>query len=186
MKLLTLFALFAGIALAQHSGAAVAQVQYPYDSPAMLFAYSGTNNTYIGYASAKQTAFSWTRAATTLTNIVVATNVGTATTSTAHGLAIGNPVVVTGSATTALNATYRIATVPSTTTFTITTSGVADATYTTGLVVTTTAPRSTAAIWAITCMTYDGSNNLTSKLWVNGTPGTFNQIWDNRATLACQ
>jgi hypothetical protein len=170
---------------AQKTGAPVEQVNYPYEQPTLVIDYSGANAIYIGYATAKQPSFSWTVAASTLTSIAVATNVGTVTTSTAHGLAIGNPVIVTGSTTSALNRTYRIATVPSGTTFTITTSGVSDGTYNTAaLVVSTIAPRTTAAIWSISCLQYSGAN-LIYKGWVNGVQ-TPNQIWANRATLPCQ
>lgn len=188
MKLLAVFLLSVGALCAQRSGAAVQQVRYPYDQPTTLFAYDGSGNlTYVGYATSKQASFSWTRTASTLTSIAVASNVGTVTTSTAHGLAVGNSVIVAGSTTSALNGTYRIATIGSTTTFTITTSGVSDATYNNAaMTASTTAPRSSAAIWSISCLVYNGSNQLISKGWAGGLPASSVYIWDNRATISCQ
>jgi hypothetical protein len=186
-KLTILLIVFVALALAQKTGSPVVDVLYPYDQPTILYDYGGgTDLIYQGYASSKQPSFTWTKAGNTLTQIVVATNVGTVTTATAHGLAINNAVTVSGSTTGALNATYKIATVPSTTTFTIATSGVSDATYNNALMtMTSTAPRNTAAIWSIKCMTYV-SAKVTSQQWVNGNAGAMNQIWANRATLACQ
>ncbi len=111
-------------------------------------------------AAAKQPSFSWYRASATLTSIVVLTNAGTVTTSTAHGLAVGNLVTISGATVdTDLNGTYYIQTVGSTTTFTITTASVANATYTEStLEVATMAPRSSAAQWDIFKYTTSGSN----------------------------
>jgi len=196
MKLLTLFALFAGIALAQQQGAPVTITNYPTDQPTLWFDYDGSNNPiYECLAKPKgpwsssgsptvPATFSWTRAASTLTSIVVSSNTGTATTSTAHGLQVGQAVTVSGATVdTDLNGVYVIQTVGSSTTFTITTVAVANATYNEStLVVTTSAPRLTAAIWSITRMQYSGSN-LISKQWSNGLPATMNQICANRTTL---
>jgi hypothetical protein len=55
-----------------------------------------------------------------ITNKERTTNVATLTTSTAHGLAVGMTIVITGVDAT-FNGTYRITTVPTTTTFTYTT-----------------------------------------------------------------
>jgi hypothetical protein len=66
----------------------------------------------------------------TLTSIVVSSNVGTVTTTVAHGLVPGNNVRVMSSSTSALNSgSYTVATVPTSTTFTIATANVANATY---------------------------------------------------------
>jgi len=96
--------------------------------------YSGSNLQYVCDAPISVPATTVSRSAATLTNIVVAANVGTVTTATAHNLWVGARVAVSGSATSALNATYTVLTIPSSTTYTIATSGVSDATYTTGLV----------------------------------------------------
>jgi len=72
----------------------------------------------------------FTIAATTLTNVVVSSNVGTVTTKEVHGLLANDYVTFSGATVdTDLNGEYQIQTVPTTKTFTITTSSVADATY---------------------------------------------------------
>lgn len=129
--------------------------------------------------------FSWTRAANTLTSIAVATNTATATTSTAHGLVIGNPAVVSGATVDAqLNGTYTILTVPSATTFTFTTVAVSDATYTEAtLALATTAPRTTVNIWSIQNIRYDGSGYYDGSAWAGGAAGVATNICANYATL---
>jgi hypothetical protein len=56
----------------------------------------------------------------TVTNVALTSNVATLTTSTAHGFAVGNTVVVSGvtNNTNLFNGTYTVASVPTTTTFT--------------------------------------------------------------------
>lgn len=128
----------------------------------------------------------------TLTSIVVATNGGTVTVTSNHGLAAGNLVVVSGSTTAALNKAYMIQTVGSATTFTITTSGVSDGTYNTAnLAIGTNAPRTAAPVWSIERWSYT-SNVPTSDQWAaavsTGGGGTTAKafICDNRATIAFQ
>lgn len=147
--------------------------------------YDGSSNLiYRCQAVSRQSTYTWSVAATTLTNIVDSSNTSTVTTAAAHGLQVGNMITVAGASASALNKSYAIATVPGTTSFTITTSGVADATYTTGVSVTTTAPRSTAAIWSIRAYLYSGTN-VTAEQWANGSTA-MNQICDNRASLYYQ
>ncbi|MEI6374705.1 MAG: hypothetical protein WCP26_13065 [Actinomycetes bacterium] len=56
----------------------------------------------------------------TVSNVALTSNVATITTSAAHGLVIGQPVTISGlTAGTALNGSYLVATVPTTTTFTV-------------------------------------------------------------------
>lgn len=147
--------------------------------------YDGSNNLiYICKAVSQQPQYTWgvTAAPTQggLTSIAVATNVGTATTTTAHGLAVGNKITVAGSTTAALNGEYYVQTVGSTTTFTITTAGVSDATYNTAaLTVYSTAPRSSASIWEIRKFVYT-SSNLTAQQVANN--GSMVGVCDNRAT----
>lgn len=188
--------LFALPLLAQPTGAPVSVSAYPSSQPTILKAYDGgtpPNPIYVGYAAPFQnytritgnsitSAFRWTKAATTLTNIVVATNVGTVTTSTAHGLTVGNPVTVSGATVdTDLNATYYVQTVGSTTTFTITTASVADATYTDAtLVLSTNAPLTTQPIWAINKKTYSTNSQIADQ-WAGGSAKSYTFIWDNRA-----
>lgn len=158
--------------------------------------YTGTYLTYICKTPAFRQQATYTWAITpgvgqgTLTNVVVAANVGTVTTSAAHGLAVGNKVTIAGATVdTDLNGSYYVQTVGSTTTFTITTASVANATYTdSGMSLYTTAPRTTAAIWSVEKFTYDGSNNLVADQFavgnVTGGVGTvaYSFICDNRAT----
>ena len=163
-----------------------------------LFFYSGNNLQYICRAPATPIpAYSWSVTAQsglgTLASIAVSTNVGTVTVVGNHGLQVGNLITVSGSTTSALNKNYVIQTVGSTTTFTISTSGVGDATYSTAaLKVASTAPRSSAAQWSIQYLTYDGSNNLLTSQWAGnvstgqGGSTSYSFICDNRASLAYQ
>lgn len=181
MKLLTILVLCAASLCAQ--GNPVNQTQAPPpDAWTQLLFYDGSNNLiYSCKAKSIQPSFSWTRTATTLTDITVAANVGTVTTSTAHGLAVGNLVTVTGATIdTDLNGTYYIQTVGSTTTFTITTANVGNATYNEStLTVSTTAPRSSAPQWDIFKFIITGStvSNVQKAFGKSGA----NSICDNRA-----
>jgi hypothetical protein len=58
----------------------------------------------------------------TINNVARTSSTATITTSTAHTMAVGDSVVVSGLTNTALNGTYTITTVPTTTTFTYTTT----------------------------------------------------------------
>ena len=141
-------------------------------SPAITRLYfytAGGNPQYICTTPSLQALYTWAVTPSsqqgTLTNIVVSANVGTATTAANHGLAVNNVVVVSGSTTAALNGTYIIQSVPSATTFTITTSGVSNATYSNAaMIMTTTSPRSNALIWSIEQYTYGSSGGA------NGNP----------------
>ena len=53
-----------------------------------------------------------------ITSIVSSSDVATVTTGSAHGLSVGHYVMVTGSTTAFVNGIYKVASVPSTTTFT--------------------------------------------------------------------
>lgn len=145
------------------------------------FYRDGSGNTeYICTALGTNVVSVWTRSATTsrqprtpssvggnatLTSIVVASNVATATTSAAHGLSVGQWVKVEGATVdTDLNSTstdgaYKVASVPTGTTFTFSTSSVADATYNEStLKLSTTAPRTNALVWAVRKLYYTGTN----------------------------
>jgi len=142
----------------------------------LLFMDGSSNLEYRCVADANQPVFTWTKAATTLTSIAVAANVGTVTFSGAHGLAVGNSVTVSGGTVAGINASYYVQTVPTSSTLTITTAGVGDDTYTEStLVVTSAAPRSTAAIWTITKFSYTGTNVVRDQSSAHG------QVCDNRA-----
>lgn len=161
------------------------------DGKTSLLFYDGSNNLiYICVADGIQTgrhAAAWAITPSgpqlTLTNIAVATNVATATVSGSnHGLQIGNRVVVAGSTTAALNGTYTV-TAGGTTTFTFSTSGVMDNTYSTAnLTISTTAPRSDDDTWSIQKLTYNGSNLLTLIQWAFGVQGSYTASCDARTT----
>lgn len=98
---------------------------------------------------------SWT-IGSTLTSIVVASDVGTVNTVSAHGLWQGARVVVAGSGVTAANKEYKVVSVTSSTAFTIATSGVSDQTLTTAkMTVTTYDPTENDTAWVITVIKYD-------------------------------
>ena len=58
------------------------------------------------------------KASRTISNVVLTSNIVTITTSVAHGYSIGDSVTVTATTNTAVNGTFKIDTVPTTTTFT--------------------------------------------------------------------
>jgi hypothetical protein len=103
-------------------------------------------------------------------------------------LNVNNIIVVSGSTTAALNGTYTIqtggaVTGGSATAFTIATSGVGNATYNTAaLTVSTTAPRTTTAIWSLEQFVYNASNNIIVDQFANGNTAHTN-ICDARASL---
>lgn len=59
----------------------------------------------------------------TISNVALASNVVTVTTSTTHGLAVGDRVRVAATTNTAINGTFTVATAPTTTTFTYALNG---------------------------------------------------------------
>lgn len=148
----------------------------------LMFRDGSGNVQYICRALSVQPSFSWVRSDATLTSIVDATNVATATTSTSHGLAIGNVVNVYGSTTAALNGRYLITAVTSNT-FQFTTAGVADGTYdNTALGVATVSPRSNANVWSIQRFFYTGT--LMDRFgWAEGATA-LRYSCDDRATYA--
>ncbi len=161
----------------------------PYVSYSTVLKYSGSSVIATCVARSQQPTATFSVSGATpyvLTSIGVATNVGTATTVSDHGLNIGDKIVVTGATVDPdLNATYAIATVPTSKTFTITTAAVSDGTYTNAaLQFATNSPRTTQPIWSITKFTLSGSN-VTAVKWANGTSAP-NQICDNSATLPTQ
>ena len=164
----------------QYDGSAVRISQGPNDKDyTTKVSYTGGGLLeYQGKASRVQPEFSWNTSTATLTSIVVAANVGTVTTSTPHGLTVGNKVTVAGVLSdTDLNGTYYVQSTATTTTFTITTSAVSNATYSaSGITLKTTAPRTTVAIWHVTKFIYDGSSRLTDQQ-----NSDFAVIWDDRA-----
>lgn len=160
----------------------------------------GSNNPqYLCKALSRQPTYTWAVTPLsnqgTLTSIVVATNVGTVTVG-AHGFdnprSVGNLVWVTGSTTSALNGPYAIASVTSGTVFTITTSGVANATYNNAaMAINTNAPQTTLPVWSIEKGTFT-TTFQTADQWVanltnnQGGSTARNYICNNRTTLAYQ
>jgi hypothetical protein len=158
MKLAILCLLGVSYASAQQSVAITKQPSSPAVTTLTYYTTSGSPQ-YICRAFSLQPIYTWAVTPAlgqgTLTSIVVLSNVGTVTTSANHGLQVNDVVSVTVSGTAALNGIYVIQTVPSTTTFTITTVGVSNGTYNaSGMLMTTTAPRSNANIWSIEQFTY--------------------------------
>jgi len=99
------------------------------------------------------------RSDSTLTNIVVSSNVATATTSTAHKYYVGAFFTVSGAIVDPdLNATGQILSVPSSTTFTFATTNVADGTYSDAtLSIISYEPRTSASLWHISVLNYNGT-----------------------------
>lgn len=119
--------------------------------------YSGSNVQYDCQAPAQVAPTSVNVSGSTLVSIVVSSNTATVTTALLNGLWAGARVTVSGSTVGALNTTYTVLTVSSTT-YTFTTSGVSDGTYNnTPLTVTTNSPLLTSAVWFITVIHYNGS-----------------------------
>jgi hypothetical protein len=150
-----------------------------------LYFYNATPSLeYICLARSKQPEKVFARSDNSLTSIAVSSNVATATKAIAHGLQIGNRIVVSGATVDVdLNGGYVIATVPSTKTYTFATAGVGDATYTEAtLQIAVTAPRTTEPIWAINLYQYSGSD-LTHSQWADGNTVDDN-VCDDHATLA--
>lgn len=139
--------------------------------------YDGSSNLeYVCYA--RSVRFS----PTTLT-VTGATNLSpiTITTSANHGLRTGARVTITGvGGNTAANGIWII-TYASDTTFTLNGS-TGNGTYTTGGTVSTYAPRSNVAIWAIKKNVYSGTN-LAQELWAEGSVG-FDKLCDSRTSYA--
>lgn len=156
--------------------------QYPWTS--LIFYDANGNVQYQCRTRSSQPNFDYVAAAQ-FTSVVVNNDVATVTTSANHGLQAGNSVVLAGSATASLNGSYTIASVPSATTFTFPTSGVGNGTYADLKSLTTTAPRSSAPIWSIMRMTYNGSNQVVAMQWAGGISAA-SQICDNRAALTYQ
>lgn len=131
----------------------------------------------------------------TVTSIVDSSNTSTVTTSAAHGLSVGNRVVIAGvTGDLDLNGTYVIQSVGSTTTFTITTANVTDATYNnSNITITSSAPRTNQPIWAIKKLYYGGTagTNLVAAKWAVSSSQQISStamqnVCDDRATLAYQ
>lgn len=92
-----------------------------------------------------------------LTSVVIASNIATVTTPTAHQLYDGARVTVAGSTAGAIDGIYTVASTPSTTTFTITVSA-ANGTHTeSGMNLTTRSPLLSAQYWNVIVLVWEGS-----------------------------
>lgn len=151
-----------------------------------IYTVTVTSTTAFTITTASVTDGTYTDPTTILAknSIADSSTTSTVTTSRAHGLAVGNQVVVAGvTADTDLNGTYTILTVPSTTSFTFTSSGVTDGTYSdAGLTISTTAPLSNAAIWAIQRNFYT-TTYLDRTSWAGGSTA-FTKACDSKTTYS--
>ena len=169
--------LFMALALCAQEGLVVNQSSGPPGGGPwhpLYFYDAGGNLTYTCWALPRDVTTSWTTTST-LVSVVDLANVATVTTSAAHGLTPGAEVALSGfTGDTDLNKTYEVLTVPSTTSFTITTASVTDATYNLAggekvALLTTTALRDTWSIWSIQRNIYDTSNRIIAQKWADGT-----------------
>ena len=160
MYRLLLFIATISTAFAQ-TQSSIIQDQWPAET-FLIFRDGSNNQQYICTALAKQPIYNW-RGAVMITSIVDSGTTATITFASAHGLSADNRIVIAGmtsAGTAALNASFRIA-VTNTTVITITTSSVTDGTYTpltdSGMVISTTAPRTNANQWLILRNYYTGA-----------------------------
>lgn len=183
MKRFLLVLICACVALAQTP---VNQVGGPPPSAFIsLYFYDASNNLqYECRAPQSGAVTTWTKAASTLTNIVDSSNTATLTFAAAHKLYVGARITIAGVTTDPdLNGTYVVKTVPLTTTATITTASVTDTTYTdAGMTVSTSNPLTSATVWAIHVFTYDASNLLTAAYWATAATTAARLKCDDRAT----
>lgn len=153
------------IAMAWSQGQPVNQVISPPPQNYIQLFWCGSGMTTCGTGNTNVTAIclapAWNTQATTyivpgtLTSIAVSSNVGTITFPTAQPF-LHQWITVAGSATTALNGTYTIATTNGTTP-TITTSGVSNGTYT-DMTISTHQPTMDLLAWSIQLFFYTNSS----------------------------
>jgi len=121
----------------------------------LIFRDGSNNQQYFCTALSRQPNFQWT-GTSMITSIADSGTTATITFVSAHGLAVDNRILIRGmvsAGTSALNGLFNVVSVGSTTTLTVTTSGVTDGTYTPStdplMQINTTAPRTSAAVWQI-------------------------------------
>jgi hypothetical protein len=168
MRGIVIFSLLAAPLFSQGQGQAVNQVGgSPPNSVVQQLFYSGSNLIYVCNAPAYSKLSTFYISSGTLTNVVVSGGTGTITFSSTSYLWQGAQITLAGSATTALNGTYKVTAV-SGSTATITTSA-ANGTYTDAtLTLSTRAPLLNDHVWAIQEFVY-ASSVLTGTYWA-GTP----------------
>lgn len=171
LKCLTLAVFFAVCAVAQNC-----QIGAPSTTPATgcqkILGYSGTNIVYLCQArSVQPTATRITIASATNANPVVFTVSG------GHGFNTNSlPIVTISGGTgnwTAVNGTAT-ATILSSTTFSIPINSTSLGALAGTVVADTYAPLTTASVWSVMKLAYDGSNNLVWTGYVGGGPGERN------------
>ncbi len=184
MNNLKLIALILGSALCSFGqGASPVTIATPSIPEVKRFFYDGSSNLqYICTAKQKAGIALWKRSDSTLTSIVVSSNTATITVPTPHYIYTGARITISGATVDSdLNGTYSILTTGSSTTFTITTANVSDATYTEAtLVVSTDYPLYNSALWAIQAFQFT-STTLDGSLWANSNVA-YNLACSNRAT----
>jgi hypothetical protein len=175
-------------AWAQNLGTPVNQVDAPPIDPyTHLYFYDGSNN-LIYECRSPQNQFNnnlpgnpgyFSVAQGNLTNIVVAAGTATINFPSTSFMWVGMQVVVAGSATTALNGTYKILTVSgSTATFT---TAAGNGTYVDASV-STLSPQVNQAVWAIHAFVYVGTT-VQSSYWAGGVSQGKGVACSNRANF---
>ncbi len=190
MRTLTILSLSIAGLFAQTSPEYTQSVAPPTTPYTSVFYRDGSNNVeYICKALSNQPTYVWyaTNGTPVLTSILDAADTATITTATAHGLLVGNRVQIFGvTSDVNLNGSYVIDSVPSDSTFTITTVGVGDGLYngTTdpGMKMSTSSPRTTASVWSIQRNFYT-TTYIDRTAWAEGTTATTNAC-SSRASYA--
>ena len=138
------------------------------------FFYSGSNLVFACVAPSAQPTKTWSISAGNLSSISIASNVATVTWPANHGLYTNNQITISGGSITPFNGvSYKLTFVTDTTaTFSVTWPNV---TVTSGLTITTTAPRTIDPIWKITQYVYSVSSVVAIQ------NSDFRKICDNRA-----
>lgn len=121
------------------------------------------------------------RSDSTLTSVVVATNVATVTCSSACGAWVGMRMIISGCTTAAVNGTFTVLSAPTATTYTLAIT-VADGTYNNAaMAINTNYPLTTQSVWEIQVSKFNGSSQVIATVPANASVGT-NLAWTNRAT----
>jgi hypothetical protein len=160
-------------------------VSFPFQA---IYGYSGTNQIWACYSPS---SLSTGIRAETRVSISAATNANPVVfTSTAHGFNSNTrpSITITGGTGNwaAVNGTW-VATVTSANAFSIPVDSTTFGAVTGTLTYNTTAPRTNQYEWAVVLYSYDGSNNLINRTWLNGSSGLQARCSDaTSTTLAAQ
>lgn len=165
-KLIVFLCLLGGPLLGQCIPGAISPNNTQINCVLQAFVDGSSNVTDLCYANALQPVTTFYKSSSTLTSIQVTSNVATITFSSTSFLWPGATVVVAGSTTAALNGSWKITTVSTTTaTFAVTTANVTVSNA--ALTVSTQSPLLNATVWAIQKLTYSGTI-LTGTYWAGG------------------